>query len=40
MNINQDPDIDENQDDTFDKSPIPPKSVEQIKQATKQIAIH
>ena len=31
MNINQDPDIDENQDDTFDKSPIPPKSVEQIK---------
>ena len=31
MNINQDPGIDENQDDTFDKSPIPPKSVEQIK---------
>ena len=31
MNINQEPDIDENQDDTFDKSPIPPKSVEQIK---------
>ena len=31
MNINEDPDIDENQDDTFANSPIPPKSVEQIK---------
>ena len=29
--INQDQDIDENQDDTLDNTPIPPKSVKQIK---------